>query len=514
MRSSMRAIAAASAAVVAGLTACNSPTRHPTTVNVTSGTVVQNVTVIDTRTGAATTGQALVIDQGKIQQVLPSAAVNASGNARVIDASGKFVVPGYLDMHTHALPAAVFMKAPQWPMLIAFGVTGIREMAGAPPLIGAAKGLNAARATGQVDAPEVLQVPGPPIVGAATAASGAAAVMATKAVGGSFVKLVGAGPEALPAILQAAKAQGLDVAGHLSPGGTALDMAKGGMKAMEHLGGIWSIALDCADDQANIRAALVAGKGAKMPTPFPPTYPVSPIRFSAGDAPYVQQAIDTYNPKTCDSVTKALAQSETWQVPTMIRLRTMTHSDAPQFMQDPNLKYVDPTTKALWTKLANEFTQLEPASTPATFRKSYASFEKALALWHKNGGASKTLTGSDLGGIWVIPGVSLHQEFAELSKAGFTPLEVLQATTLNGARFLKREASMGTVEAGKNADLVLLDANPTQAVGNLSKIAGVVNAGKYFSKSDLDAMKEKVAATVAATPLRDASAVIDTTHKH
>ena len=89
MRSSLRAIAAASAAVVAGITACSSPTRHPT-VNVTSGTVVKNVTVIDTRTGAATPGQAVVIDQGKIQQVLPSAAVNASGNARVIDASGKF----------------------------------------------------------------------------------------------------------------------------------------------------------------------------------------------------------------------------------------------------------------------------------------------------------------------------------------------------------------------------------------------------------------------------------------
>ncbi|MGS0759524.1 amidohydrolase family protein, partial [Roseateles sp. GG27B] len=68
--------------------------------------------------------------------------------------------------------------------------------------------------------------------------------------------------------------------------------------------------------------------------------------------------------------------------------------------------------------------------------------------------------GSDLGGGWVIPGFSLHQEFRLLAEAGLSPLEVLQMTTLNGAEYLQRQATMGTVEAGKNADLVLLEANP------------------------------------------------------
>ncbi len=92
----------------------------------------------------------------------------------------------------------------------------------------------------------------------------------------------------------------------------------------------------------------------------------------------------------------------------------------------------------------------------------------------------KMLAGSDFGGIWLIPGFSLHQEFHELAASGFSPLEILQMTTLNGAQFMHREATMGTVDEGKNADLVLLDANPIKDVANLDKIAAVVLKGKYF----------------------------------
>jgi hypothetical protein len=287
-----------------------------------------------------------------------------------------------------------------------------------------------------------------------------------------------------------------------------------GMKAIEHLGGGWSIALDCARDQTAIRADLVAGKGAKMPVPFPPAFVVSPFRYSIEDAPFMQRAMDTYDDAACEGVARTLAESSTWQVPTMIRLKTMTNSDAAAFRDDPNLKYVDLTTRALWNKLASEFNALQPASSPETVRNSYGSFVRILKLLHEQGAAPKTMTGTDVGGIWVIPGFSLHQEFREFAAAGFTPLEILQATTLNGARFLKREATMGTVEAGKNADLVLLDANPISDSSNLSKIAGVVNAGKYFSKADLEAMKEKVAQAVASAPVRNVSTVLDPTHKH
>jgi imidazolonepropionase-like amidohydrolase len=100
----------------------------------------------------------------------------------------------------------------------------------------------------------------------------------------------------------------------------------------------------------------------------------------------------------------------------------------------------------------------------------------------------------------------------ELAAAGFSPLEILQATTLNGARFVGREATMGTVEQGKNADLVLLDANPTADVANLDKISAVVLKGKYYSRAALDRLLSDVAAAYAAAPLKELSTALDPTH--
>jgi imidazolonepropionase-like amidohydrolase len=103
-----------------------------------------------------------------------------------------------------------------------------------------------------------------------------------------------------------------------------------------------------------------------------------------------------------------------------------------------------------------------------------------------------------VGGMWVVPGVSLHQEFDLLAKAGLTPLKVLQMTTLNGAEFLGKRTSMGTVELGKDANLVLLDANPVQSVANLHKINAVIRDGKFYSQETLEKMKKDSAAKMAA----------------
>lgn len=86
------------------------------------------------------------------------------------------------------------------------------------------------------------------------------------------------------------------------------------------------------------------------------------------------------------------------------------------------------------------------------------------------------------------PGLALHRQLQLLVEAGLTPPEVLRAVTLNPARFLGKEKEMGEVEVGRLADLVLLDADPTEDIGNLDKIAGVVVAGRYFSRRELDQM--------------------------
>jgi imidazolonepropionase-like amidohydrolase len=101
------------------------------------------------------------------------------------------------------------------------------------------------------------------------------------------------------------------------------------------------------------------------------------------------------------------------------------------------------------------------------------------------------MAGSDAcGAQWLVPGISLHQELDLLGEAGLAPLTVLRMTTPAGARLHGREATMGAVEPGKDANLVLLTANPLESVANLHAVDAVVRAGRYYSRSDLDAMRE------------------------
>jgi imidazolonepropionase-like amidohydrolase len=109
------------------------------------------------------------------------------------------------------------------------------------------------------------------------------------------------------------------------------------------------------------------------------------------------------------------------------------------------------------------------------------------------------MAGSDVGGSgWEIPGFALHQEFDQLAAAGLTPLRILQMTTINAAEFLGRTDSMGTVEPGKNADIVLLRADPVENATHLHDIAGVARDGRYYSSDTLTSTIETVAATHAA----------------
>lgn len=95
-------------------------------------------------------------------------------------------------------------------------------------------------------------------------------------------------------------------------------------------------------------------------------------------------------------------------------------------------------------------------------------------------------------GQWDISGFALHQEFDLLAQAGLSPLEILQMTTLNGAKFLGREATMGSVEVGKDANLVVLDGNPVVRVQNLHRIHAVIRGGAFYSKEALNSLETRI----------------------
>jgi imidazolonepropionase-like amidohydrolase len=153
---------------------------------------------------------------------------------------------------------------------------------------------------------------------------------------------------------------------------------------------------------------------------------------------------------------------------------------------DPNAKYAP----AFWREKSwPRFTQSivkDLDTDPLPVRERFVEHELDIVRKLHAAGVP-FLAGTDTpAGVDVIPGFSLHAEMERLVDAGFTPLEALQSATINPARFLGRTADLGTVKEGKIADLVLLDANPTQDIRNSRRIAGVVLNGRYFSRADLD----------------------------
>lgn len=185
-----------------------------------------------------------------------------------------------------------------------------------------------------------------------------------------------------------------------------------------------------------------------------------------------------------------LARAGSWQVPTLIRLKTSWFADSPAFAADPNLRFMPPDTVAEWRDATADYVEKVPPAARALFRRGYALDLRAVKLFDEE--RVPMLAGSDESGGWEVPGFSLHQEFDELAKAGLSPLHILQMTTVDAATFLGRTATMGTVAPGRAADLVLLDADPTHDVGNLRRIAGVVRAGRLYDRAALAALRRRV----------------------
>jgi hypothetical protein len=250
-------------------------------VTVTTGTVINGVTVVNTRDGSLTPGMAVVVDNAKIVRIARAGSVRVGGAAQAIDASGKFVVPGYLDMHAHVVDRADMSVTP-WPLLIANGITGFRQMSGSPELLARGQRLRQEIAAGTVVAPEPLVLVGRLLdaasggsrVGITTPALAVKEVLDQKRAGTDFIKVINVGRDVFFATVQEARKQDLDVVGHLFPPVSGTDASNAGMRAYEHLGAILgNILFDCSTDETAVRQGLIAQAVARNQQLGPPPTP-------------------------------------------------------------------------------------------------------------------------------------------------------------------------------------------------------------------------------------------------
>ena len=480
---------------------------------VSSGLLLTNVTIVDTHTGKLMPNMSVAMDGGKITKIGAASMLAAKGNAHSVDLKGKFLVPGYWEMHAHPIDSPD--RADNLTLMLANGITGLRQMSGSDALLADRKKGTLMPAS---DVPELLAMPGSILLrgNAATVLMAIAEVDKQKAEGADFIKTIDVTPPVFFAALDEATKDGLLYDGHLSPGVDAVKASEAGMRVIEHLGPMETILIGCSTDEAAIRQTMAARA---VNAPAPPAAvtlnkaatsdPVL-MRQIADPAALsrVQHVIDTYSDDKCRKVARVFAAHNTWQVPTLIRERTSEFGDDPVYRNDPNLRYVGPATRQLWESVAQQFSVKMGPAERDTLEQFYALQLKLAKLFADNG--VPMLAGSDFGGIWLVAGFSLHQEFDQLARAGFAPLQVLQMTTLDGAKLLGREARAGSVDEGKDANLVVLDANPVQSVQNLHKIFAVVRGGKFYSRDALDGLKQKVqkdleGAKAAALPAEKAT---------
>ena len=432
--------------------------------------IFTNVNIVDTRSGNLERNMTVVIKNGQIDGIAKVGLIQESRKIRVVNANGKFLIPGLWDMHVHSAGGS----APAWdekiiyPLYIANGVTGVRDMGGDPALL---EKRREHIERGQVLGPHMV-LGGPFLAGGKSdsqtiavnnPAEGRQAVVTLKNRGVDFIKILSniTRPTYM-AIAEEARKLKIRFVGHVPDTVSVEEASAAGQRSIEHLTGIL---LACSSREAELRQQrldALAKKDFKS--------------YSENE----MQAVSTYNSVKAHHLFVELTDNNTWQVPTLVWDSADAHIGDP----DPpdELKYVPASVRKQWdpAKLLSATTPEEMAA-----KKELASryIELAGAMHHAD---VPFMAGSDGPDPFVVPGFSLHEELELLVQAGFSNAEALQTATFSPALFLAKLDHYGVIEKGREADMVLLEGNPLEEIGNTQKIVAVIVRGKYYPRGELD----------------------------
>ena len=468
---------------------------------------IDHVTVVDPRDGSSRPGMSVLVRGGKIVSVSATASTSVAG-VRVVDGGGRYVVPGYNNMHTHVFQEArseLFMAT-----MLREGTTGMRQMAGPDAIL-------QRRAEGRLslgaDAPGLLAMSGAILMpfNSPTIERVRHEINRQKALGADFIKLIMVEREVFFAAVSWAHKQGMTIGGHLPPSITPAEASDAGYDYLEHLGTSANVWIETSSERSALRA--IADTSLALPNalgyvPFAEQLFASEIVTAATattllnpalsdslqSIPVLQRALDTFDEGAAKKMSATFVKNGTWQTPTLSRLRTEYRMDAPEYTDHPWLQMLAPQVRTNFQSTRTAFLDL-PEARRAAYHRYYDTSLTLVGIMHEAG--VPIMTGTD--GPGGNPGQDMPSEFQELAAAGLSPLEVLRATTTVPAAFLGRSDRMGAVDAGMDADFLLLDSDPLESVDSLSKISAVVNSGTYHSIAQLDETVDRLLASAEAS---------------
>ena len=425
---------------------------------------ITNVTVVDTTGGPNRPGMTVLVEGDRIMTVGPTAAVTYPSGSKTVDGAGKFLIPGLWDMHIHAffgewVPGG---REVTLPLLLANGVTGARDMGSdLEPILDARRDV----ASGKLSGPRLV-VSGPMLDGPksqfpssislATPDDGRRAVAMLTGRGVDFLKVQSYVPrDAYLAVAEECRKRNVVFAGHVPDKVRPAEACDAGQKSWEHLIGVF-------EGSSTAELQFLTEKK-------------SPARY-----------LETFDAAKEAALFRRLAAGPTWQCPTLYWERGQWLVDVIDVTKDPQLRYAPASWKQkTWPEFRKGILK-DLATDPLPIRERFVRHELEIVDRMRRA-KIPFLAGTDTpAGVGVLPGVSLHQELERFVDAGFTPLQALQTATLNPAIYFDRRGDFGTVEAGRLADLVLLDADPTTDIRHTRRIAAVVQGGRLLARPDLD----------------------------
>lgn len=440
--------------------------------------IFTNVNVVDTRTGHLVRNLTVVVKDGRIAGLAKVGLIEGGRNLQVINASGKYLIPGLWDMHVHTAggPAPAWDENIIYPLYIANGVTGVRDMGGDPVLL---EQRRRRIERGELLGPHIVSA-GPfldggksdsQIIAVNTPAEGREAVRKLKKLGADFVKVLsGVSRESYMAIADESARLKMRFVGHVPESVSAAEASSVGQRSIEHLSGIL---LACSSQEEELRRRRLQAIANDD---------------SAAFSELKRQTLATYNPDKARSLFTELTDNNTYQVPTLVWWHTSANLEHRDLADESRLKYLPASTRADWDREAFQ-QQTIPAELADRKELSNRHIELVRSM-HRAG--VPFMAGTDAPDTYVFPGFSLHDELELLVKAGFTNAEALSAATFYPALFMARVDQYGVLETGRVADMVLLDANPLEDIRNTRKISAVVLRGKYYAPPQLDKILAQV----------------------
>ena len=389
--------------------------------------------------------QTVIVRGNRITEVGPAARVRAPTGATTVSSTGKYLMPGFAEMHGH------FPNPNAGPELtenvlflyVANGVTTVRGMQGQLPHLE----LKARIARGELLGPR-LWVPGPALTGnaAPTPEVGRRLVEEQQAAGFDHLKIhEGLSRETYDTIVATAKRVGLRFGGHVPDAVGVYHALESGQISIEHL-----------DNYVETIGGPDSASDAKL-----------------------------------QAVVDATCKARAWTVPTLALWETfMGSEDLELLAARPEVRYVPQAWRNNWMQQLTQMRQGNQLS-PRQRETTLALRRRILKALQSAG--CPIAFGTDSPQLYSVPGFSIHREMSSMVAAGLTPQQILQAGTRNPARYFGAEQEFGSVAAGQRADLILLNGNPLTDLANVGRRAGVMVNGRWLPEAEIQARLERIA---------------------